>query len=214
MPLVSPTPWIPARYFDDNGDPLNGGKLFAFLAGTSTPADTYNDPGGTVLNPHPVIMDDAGYANIYLVRAITYKLRLTDANDVQLFEVDQVTLPGSGGAFTAPVLTLNAQAGATQLIAVGAWEAGWRQIGVTARVTAAFGTSNGLQQLAIGDAVQFDRWGYCGITLNADTTSEDFLTGDSPWTPSAPQNLLVTAIGGTFDSVGTIQLTRHYVTLS
>ena len=211
MPTVSPLPWIPARYFDDNGDPLEGGKLYAFLAGTDTPQATYHDPAGTVQNPHPVVADDAGYMDVYLISGASYKLRLDSATDVQQWTADQVVPPGtgSGGAFTTAPIVLQAVPGAQSLVAPAAWQPGWRQIGVTARVTQAFGQSQGLQSLAIGDAVQFDRWGYCAPTLDAQTTAADFLTGDSPWT-SVPTDVLVTPFAGAFDSAGQLELTLWY----
>ena len=124
---------------------------------------------------------------------------------------NQVVPPGSGsgGAFTTAPIVLQAVPGTAPLFAPAAWQPGWRQIGVTARVTQAFGQSQGLQQLAIGDAVQFDRWGYCAPTLDAQTTAADFLTGDSPWT-AQPMDVLVTPFAGAFDSAGTIELTLWY----
>ena len=211
MPTVSPLPWIPARYFDEQGDPLAGGKLYAYAAGTDTPQATYHDPAGTTLNAFPVVADDAGYMDVYLISGASYKLQLTDGDGVQQWTADQVVPPGtgSGGAFTTAPIVLQAVPGPAPLLAPAAWQPGWRQIGVTARVTQAFGQSQGLQQLAIGDAVQFDRWGYCAASLDAQTTAADFLTGDSPWT-SVPTDVLVTPIAGAFDSAGQLELTLWY----
>ena len=212
MPLVSPPPYVPWRQFDDNGDPLAGGLFYAYDAGTDTPKATYHDPAGTTLNPHPVVLDDAGYANIYLISGASYKLVQQDAGGVQLWEVDQVVPPGQGGAAQAAPFLLTAIPGGAPLVHAAAWQPGWRQIGVTARVTMSFGTSQGLQELAIGDAVQFDRWGYCGLSAGSTTEASDFLTGDSPWTATA-QDVLVTPVGGAFDSAGALELTLYYFTL-
>ena len=212
MPVVSPIPWIPARYFDDDGDPLSGGKLYAFDAGTDTPKATYHDPAGTTLNAFPVVADDAGYMDVYLLAGQSYKLRLDAANGVQQWLVDQVVPPGTGGAFTTPPILLQAVPGTAPLVAPAAWQPGWRQIGVTATVTQAFGSSQGLFQLAIGDAVQYDRWGYCHTALGSTTDASDFLTGDSPWTSQA-MDILLTPIEGGMDSVGQIALVLHYSVL-
>lgn len=212
MPTVSPAPFVPFWGHDDDGNPLSGGKLYAFDAGTDTPKATYHDPAGTTLNAQPVTLDDAGYSDIYLLAGQSYKLQLTDAAGVQQWLVDQVVAPGPGGAASTAPTNVQAVPGSAPLVAVAAWQPGWRQIGVTALVTQAFGTSAGLQQLAIGDAVQFDRWGYCAVALSSTTDASDFLTGDSLWTPMA-MDILITPVGGAFDAVGQVELVLHYTVL-
>lgn len=212
MPLVSPVPYVPYRAFDDDGDPLAGGLFYAYAAGTDTPLSTYHDPAGTTLNPHPVALDDAGYAPIYLLSGAVYKLRLTDAMGVQQWLVDGVRAPGAGGAFTTAPLTLQAVPGVAPLVAAGVWQPDWRQIGATIEVTQAFGTSAGLTHLAIGDLDQFDRWGLAALALGTRTRARDFRSGHSPWTP-ALADVLVTPVGGSFDSTGQLRLTLHYLVL-
>lgn len=67
-PFISPA----VQFFDNNGDPLTGGKVCTFAAGTSTPLGTYSDLGIT-LNSNPVILDSAGRGTIYLTAA-SYKI--------------------------------------------------------------------------------------------------------------------------------------------
>jgi hypothetical protein len=52
--------------YDNNGDPLSGGLLEVFLAGTSTPATTYADVGLTTPNTNPIVLDAAGRATVFL----------------------------------------------------------------------------------------------------------------------------------------------------
>ncbi len=62
-------PLAPVRYraFDKNGQPLIGGQVFAYEAGsTTTEKDTYSDKGMQNLNTYPVILDDTGSASIYI----------------------------------------------------------------------------------------------------------------------------------------------------
>ncbi|QQC79441.1 hypothetical protein I9189_015760 [Acinetobacter bereziniae] len=62
-------PLAPVRYraFDKNGQPLIGGQVFAYEAGsTTTEKDTYSDKGMQNLNTYPVILDDMGSASIYI----------------------------------------------------------------------------------------------------------------------------------------------------
>lgn len=62
-------PLAPVRYraFDKNGQPLIGGQVFAYEAGsTTTEKDTYSDKGMQNFNTYPVILDDMGSASIYI----------------------------------------------------------------------------------------------------------------------------------------------------
>lgn len=68
--------------FDENGDPLAGGKLYTYQANSSTPLVTYSDAGGSSQNTNPVILDANGKANVYFLPQ-AYKLNLTDSSDVQ-----------------------------------------------------------------------------------------------------------------------------------
>lgn len=215
MPPVIPAPWVPFRVLDDQGDPASGAQVFGFAAGTDTPQTTYSDPGGTTPNAHPAITDDAGYANIYLAVGDSYKLRVLDANDVLLWEVDQVSGSGSGGGggttpFTA---TLQAQAGQAVLVAAGLIPQGGRVVGVDSEVPATFGTSGSLTSLLIGGLGQEDGWGESGTTQGSETGPENYRRGDLP-IATFNEDVTVTAVGGLFDSAGTIQLTAHVIVLA
>jgi hypothetical protein len=48
------------QFFDNNGVPLNGGLLYAYQAGSSTPLATYTDINGTVANSNPIVLDASG----------------------------------------------------------------------------------------------------------------------------------------------------------
>lgn len=92
MATLTPAPKI--QFFDANGNPLAGGKLYSYDAGTTTPRSTYTDYGGGTPNANPVILDSRGEANVWLDSAL-YKLKLTSATDVEIWTVDNV-----GGAAT------------------------------------------------------------------------------------------------------------------
>lgn len=82
------------QFFDANGNPLVGGKLYSYAAGTTTPQSTFTDYAGATPNANPVILDSRGEANIWLGTAL-YKFKLTNAADVEIWTVDNV-----GGAAT------------------------------------------------------------------------------------------------------------------
>ncbi len=82
-------PNVKPRFFDANGDPLAGGKLWSYIAGTSTPLATYSDMDEETPNTNPVVLDANGEADIFLANA-TYKLILTDSADVPQWTQDDV----------------------------------------------------------------------------------------------------------------------------
>ncbi|NIW45236.1 MAG: hypothetical protein GWN30_10925, partial [Gammaproteobacteria bacterium] len=48
------------QVFDDNGDPLSGGKIYTYIAGTSTPKTTYSDRSLSTPHTNPIILDSRG----------------------------------------------------------------------------------------------------------------------------------------------------------
>jgi hypothetical protein len=99
MASLSPVPVM--RFFDANGLPLAGGKVYTFQAGTSIPLASYTDQTGMTPNSNPVILDSTGSAAIWLVGS--YKINVKDANDVQQpnYPVDNIydIATQIGGAF-------------------------------------------------------------------------------------------------------------------
>lgn len=114
MPAVNLSPVLRQRFFDTNGNPLAGGKVYSYQAGTSTPQATYTDSTGTSANTNPVILDASGEADIWLDQELSYKIVLDDANDVQQWETDGIvgiltpnavnTAAIADGAVTTPKL--------------------------------------------------------------------------------------------------------------
>lgn len=88
-------PFVPQAFYDANGDPVSGGKLYAYAAGTSTPQATYNnvDLDPSHLNDNPIILDAAGRpdSGYIFLSATSYKFVLTDADDVEIWTVDNVS---------------------------------------------------------------------------------------------------------------------------
>lgn len=86
--LIMPNPKFIG--FDNNGDPLSGGKLYTYAAGTSTPQDTYSNSALTIANTNPVILDSGGRATVFLSNS-SYKFVLKDADDVTIWTQDNIT---------------------------------------------------------------------------------------------------------------------------
>lgn len=88
------------QFIDKNGKPFAGGKLYTYIAGSSTAIATYKKIGSvdaTNTNTNPIILDMKGMANIVISRDMAYKFVLCDKNDVKIDEWDNITAGGSGG---------------------------------------------------------------------------------------------------------------------
>jgi len=75
----------------DTGKPLAFGKVYTYQAGTNTPKATFTSEGGETQNANPVILNGAGYADIYLNGS--YKVVVKDADDVEVWTSDPVSDP-------------------------------------------------------------------------------------------------------------------------
>ena len=79
--------WYPKfRGLDSNGDPLSGGKVYTYTAGTTTPVTTYKDKDGDTANANPVVLNSLGEADIYLT--VSTKIVLKDSDDVTIWTLD------------------------------------------------------------------------------------------------------------------------------
>jgi hypothetical protein len=107
-------PWISAQFFDANGDPLSGGKVFAYVAGTTTAQDTYEDSDLVTPNPNPIILGADGRPPdpIFLL-ATGYKFIVKTSADVTLWTIDNVSDPGY--IFAETYGTLQTAGGKNQL---------------------------------------------------------------------------------------------------
>lgn len=95
MPAVSISPQPKLQFFDSAGDPLAGGKLYTYAAGTTTPLASYTDSTGNVANTNPVVLDARGEASVWLAGA-QYKLALYTATNVLVWTVDGLNGPDQG----------------------------------------------------------------------------------------------------------------------
>jgi hypothetical protein len=106
MAVLMTPPYL--QFFDANGDPLAGGKVYTYTAtGTfSTQKATFTTEAGDVEHPNPVILDPAGRPNtgngsIWL--SGTYDFVVKDSNDVTIETTLNVTaftaLPSASSAY-------------------------------------------------------------------------------------------------------------------
>ncbi len=71
------------QLFSSQGAVLAGGKIYTYVAGTTTPAPTFTDSTQLVPNANPIILDSAGRttSEIWLTNGSTYKFVVTDLNN-------------------------------------------------------------------------------------------------------------------------------------
>lgn len=87
------------QFFDNNGDPLAGGLVYTYTAGTTTPKATYTDQGALTPNANPVVLDSAGRASIWV--SGSYKIVVKTSAGVTISTDDNVTSFSSGAVSSA-----------------------------------------------------------------------------------------------------------------
>jgi hypothetical protein len=83
-------PYFIIQEFDNNGEPLAGGLLYTYEAGTSTPKATYTDASGNTANANPIELDSAGRASVWLDTG-SYKFVLRTSAGALIKEIDDIT---------------------------------------------------------------------------------------------------------------------------
>lgn len=89
---LSPVGGAAAQFFDNNGTPLAGGKLYSYAAGTTTPQATYTTSAGNVAHTNPIVLDSAGRVpsgEIWLTFA-SYKFVLYTSTNVLIATYDNI----------------------------------------------------------------------------------------------------------------------------
>lgn len=78
--------------WDDNGDPLSGGLLYTYAAGTTTPLATYPSVSLTpgTENANPVVLNSAGRAVVFLLPT-SYKFLLKTSAGVTVWTQDNIS---------------------------------------------------------------------------------------------------------------------------
>lgn len=88
MPRALQVEFLLAGITDSSGDPLSGGKVYTYEAGTTTPKPVFTDQGQVSNATNPVILNSYGRAAVWGVGA--YKFVIKDSSDVTLLTVDSL----------------------------------------------------------------------------------------------------------------------------
>lgn len=183
------------QFFDNNGNPLVGGKLFTYAAGTTTPLATYTDSTGVTPNTNPIILDSRGEANVWL-DATQYKFELKTSVDALIWTVDNISnalnlsqLLANSGSAASPPYTFAADT------TTGMYLAAAGQIGLSANGTPVLRSTD--TQMIIGQSggandVDVTHFGDTAQTGNVTQTGNVIQTGN--WTLTGDVNVTGAAV--------------------
>jgi hypothetical protein len=96
--FLSPIGGAGWQFFNNDGTVLVGGKLYTYIAGTSTPKTTYTTSAGTIAHANPIVLDSSGRVpggEIWLL-ASTYKFSVFTSANVLIGTYDNIS--GIGAA--------------------------------------------------------------------------------------------------------------------
>ena len=82
-----------AQFFDNNGNPLSGGKIYIYLAGTTTPSTSYTSRSAAVAHTNPIILDSAGRVpggEIWVSASLALKFVIRTASEVLIGTYDDI----------------------------------------------------------------------------------------------------------------------------
>ena len=86
---------IPKFQFSANGVPMVGDTLDTYIAGSTTPATTWQDSALTIANTNPISLDARGECVLWLDPAVVYKFVLKNAQGVIQWTQDNISNPAA-----------------------------------------------------------------------------------------------------------------------
>lgn len=95
--FLSPIGGAGAQFFDNDGNVLAGGKIYTYIAGSSTPKTTYTTSAGNIAHANPIILDSAGRVptgEIWLTAGL-YKFVINTSSDTLIATYDNISGSGS-----------------------------------------------------------------------------------------------------------------------
>ena len=91
-----------SQQFDSTGAPLDGGFLYFYAAGTTTPQSAYQDVALTIPWPNPIELDSAGRIPAFYLADGQIKIRLTDSAGVTQVSADNLLVVGASSGSGSP----------------------------------------------------------------------------------------------------------------
>lgn len=105
------------QFLDNSGEPLAGGFLYTYLAGSTTPATTYQSSAGSSTNTNPIVLDSYGRppAEIWQVTTQNLKFEVTTSAAVPIRTYDNVPGVASAADLAAFIALIASSAGAANV---------------------------------------------------------------------------------------------------
>jgi microcystin-dependent protein len=101
------------QFFTILGQPLAGGKIYTYQAGSSTPLATYTDNTGATANANPIVLGTDGRpsSEVWLTYGYNYKFILKTSDDTTIQTYDNLygiigTQPTSGATIPAGLISM------------------------------------------------------------------------------------------------------------
>jgi hypothetical protein len=191
------TPQPKMQFLDANGNPLVGGKLYTYAAGTTTPLATYTTAAAGTSNTNPVILDSRGEANVWLASGTSYKFKLLSSTDVEQWTVDNIASTGTmatqnanlvaitGGTIANVAISNSSYSGTasnvtgTVAVANGGTGATTAAAARTALGAAASGANTDITSLANATSINSETIGYRGLPQLTKTASYTLASADA-----------------------------------
>lgn len=109
MPTVTLSTFagVGAQLFDNSGNPLSGGLIETYEAGTTTPLATYTTSAGNVAHSNPIVLNSAGRVpsgEIWVDYTKIYKFVVKTSTGVLIATYDNV---GGSAIFASTVANFN-----------------------------------------------------------------------------------------------------------
>jgi hypothetical protein len=142
---LSPVGGAAAQFFDNNGVILSGGKIYTYVAGTTTNQTTYTSSAGNVAHTNPIILDSAARVpsgEIWLTDSVLYKFVLKNSLDVLIGTYNNIAgINPANPTTTASKVSFTGANGVTTTVAALGTSTGANLVGYTASGYGAISTT-------------------------------------------------------------------------
>lgn len=94
------------QFLTTTGLPLNGGLIYVYQAGSTTPLSTYTDPSGLVANTNPIVLGTDGRPpqEIWFADGYNYKFVLADSANAVIATYDNLYGIPTANAVASPTV--------------------------------------------------------------------------------------------------------------
>lgn len=114
--FLSPIGGTGSQFLDNSGNPLAGGKLYTYTAGSTTPRASYTTSAGSTPHTNPIVLDSYGRipsgGEVWLTEEVSYKFVLYTSLDVLLATWDNIAGMTSTGYIATEIAAGVVTAGA------------------------------------------------------------------------------------------------------